>query len=236
MRAMILAAGLGKRLRPLTDSKPKPLLQAGGKALIEYHLERLSKLGVQEVVINTHWCGDQLPLYLGDGDRWGLQLRFVHEQRLLETAGGILNARPWAEDEVFLLVNGDVYFEDDLQRLVARAERVDGQRCQALLAMTANPVEHPQGDFVPADDSAISLLQAVATPKRAGNTYAGVALLHARLFEHLACGVPAPLAPLLRAAMAKGALYGWYLPGFWLDVGTPERLATLRQRLEQRSA
>lgn len=236
MRAMILAAGLGKRLRPLTDNTPKPLLQAGGKALIEYHLERLSQLGIQEVVINTHWCGAQLPQYLGDGGRWGLQLRFVHEQRLLETAGGILNARPWAEDEVFLLVNGDVYFEDDLQHLIAQVGRMDGQRCQALLAMTANPIEHPQGDFVPADDSAISPLQQVATPERAGNTYAGVALLHAHLFEHLEYGAPAPLAPLLREAMAKGALYGWHLPGFWLDVGTPERLATLRQRLEQRSA
>lgn len=233
MRAMILAAGLGKRLRPLTDTTPKPLLRAGSKTLIEYHLERLARLGVREVIVNTHWLGEQVSAALGDGKRWGLSLRYSPETTLLETAGGIRHAQPWQnDDEVFLLVNGDVYFEHDLEDFLTLADHVDGQRCNALLALVPNPEEHPAGDFVAATGrGAVHVIEASATQQRPGQTYAGIALLHAGLFDSVTPSKPAPLAPLLRAALARGTLFGWDLPGFWLDVGTPARLAALRQRL-----
>lgn len=233
MRAMILAAGLGTRLRPLTDHTPKPLLEVAGKCLIEYHLERLAALNVREVVINTHWLAEQIPAKLGNGEKWGLQLRYSHEQKLLETAGGIAQARPWqSRREPFLLINGDVYFEGNLQPLLRQAERVDGETCQAILAMTPNPPEHPTGDFVPLDARAtFSTLRLPATADDIGLTYSGVSLLHPALFNAVEPQTPSPLAPLLRDAMTQQQVQSWQMPGFWLDVGTCERLRQLELRL-----
>ncbi|MDX1451026.1 MAG: nucleotidyltransferase family protein [Oleiphilaceae bacterium] len=231
---MILAAGLGKRMRPLTDTQPKPLIQAGGKKLIEYHLERLQALGITEVVINIHWQAARIPEALGDGRQWGLSLRYSHEPELLETAGGIVQARPWDEKrEPFLLINGDVYFDASLADFISESARVDGERCQALLAMVDNPPEHPCGDFVPGSSRGnFFQLSGVANESLAGLTYGGVSILHPALFDDLALGKAAPLAPLLRSGLADGLIHGWRLPGFWLDVGTPERLALLQRYLD----
>lgn len=222
MKAMILAAGRGERMRPLTDHCPKPLLSANGKPLIEYHLERLASLGVREVVINAAWLSEQFPQRLGDGDRWGLNIQYSLESEALETAGGIAKALPLLGDEPFLLVNGDVYCEQDLRALQLR----DGELASLLLV--ANPEHHPNGDFCLDANGKVSMRQA----GQPSYTFAGISLMHPNLFD----AVPVAkqrLLPVLEAAMVDSKVAGLVSDQYWCDVGTPERLRALEARLAE---
>lgn len=218
MKAFVLAAGRGERMRPLTDHTPKPLLPVAGKPLIAWHLEKLAAAGVREVVINLGWLGARIPQALGDGARFGLSLRYSDEGwPALETGGGIVRALPLLGSAPFLLVNGDVWTDADLGALVRRGLR-DGE--QAHLLLVPNPPQHPRGDFALHADGR------VADDAEPRLTYSGIGLLHPRLFEGRSEGA-FPLAPLLRNAMAAGAVTGHCHAGRWVDVGTPERLAAL---------
>ena len=220
MKAMILAAGRGERMRPLTDTLPKPLLQAGGKPLITRHIEALARAGVSEIVINTGWQGDKLPAALGDGARFGVQIHYsVEGWPALETAGGILNALPLLGDAPFVLVNGDVYCDIDFAGLQLQAEDL-GQ-----LLLVDNPSHNPQGDFA-LNNGRIQLDGANKL------TYAGIAVLHPALFAGLTPG-SRPLREILQQAIAAQRLGGQHHPGQWFDIGTPQRLAELDRMLSQ---
>lgn len=224
MKAMIFAAGRGERLRPLTDHTPKPLVEVRGKPLIAWHLEKLAALGVRDVVVNTSWLARQFPATLGDGSRWGLRLHFLYEgEHALETGGGMLNALRLLGNEPFLLANGDVFCDVDFATLPRRPAAL------AHLLLVDRPAYAAHGDFSLTADGRV---HAEGTPLL---TYAGIGVFNPALFNdwqrHVpnASGTPPrfPLAPLLRAAMAHGAISGTHHRGLWTDVGTPERLAAL---------
>ena len=228
MRALIFAAGLGERMRPLTEHTPKPLLQAGGKPLIAWHLEKLAALGIEEVVVNTSWLAPRFPELLGDGARWGLRLHYSHEGPTpLETGGGMLHALPWLGDAPFLAVNGDIWSDCDFARL---PREPDGD---AHLLLVDNPGHHPGGDFVLGGDGRIV---AEGGPKL---TFSGIGVYRPAILEgwrDTVDGDPGSpprfrLAPLLRAAMARGAVTGEHHRGRWTDVGTPQRLEDLDRSL-----
>jgi MurNAc alpha-1-phosphate uridylyltransferase len=215
---MILAAGRGERMRPLTDVTPKPLLPVAGKPLIVWHLERLARAGFREIVINHAHLGDQIEALLGDGAAWGLRIAYSAEsQGALETAGGIANALPLLADEPFLVVNGDIFCDWDF----ARACVTDAL---AHLVLVDNPPHHPAGDFTL--DGA-----KVGAGGTAALTFSGIGIYRPELFAGIARGQPAKLAPLLREAMAAGRVTGEKHAGRWEDVGTPERLAALDAEL-----
>ncbi|WP_341502977.1 N-acetylmuramate alpha-1-phosphate uridylyltransferase MurU [Gallaecimonas sp. GXIMD4217] len=214
MKAMILAAGRGERMRPLTDHTPKPLLEAGGRPLIQYHLQRLAAAGVREVVINTAWLGEQLPAVLGDGSRFGVSIHYSHEGQALETAGGIRRALPLLGEGDFLLVNGDIYCDLPLERLLAAPS--------GTLVLVDNPDHNPGGDFALADGRIAEAGRRL--------TYAGLARLPLAWFANLPQGHGA-LGPLLRQWAKAGRLHGLHHQGYWLDVGTPQRLAALDRQL-----
>jgi len=229
MKAMILAAGLGKRMRPLTDHTPKPLLKVAGRYLIEFHIERLVRSGIKDIVINTHWLGEQLPEALGDGARWGVTIHYLNEDVLLETAGGIQAALPLLSDgdQPFLVVNGDVYTEMNLTSWLD-ASPVLNEQSLAYLALVNNPDHNKDGDFCfDAETSKLSLF-GVALP---AYTYSGIALFHPALFANVAPG-PSPLGPLLKEYIGKQLVLGTFMSDYWLDVGTPERLTELKHRLK----
>ncbi|WP_374962346.1 N-acetylmuramate alpha-1-phosphate uridylyltransferase MurU [Spongiibacter tropicus] len=215
---MILAAGFGERMRPLTETTPKPLLRAAGKPLIDYHLEKLAVAGFNEVVVNSAWLSEQIVDYLGDGARYGLQITHSVEHEPLETAGGIVRALPLLGDEPFLLINGDVWTDMDFAAL--RSARPDA----AELVMVTNPAHHPEGDFALADDG---LLREQGEPRY---TFAGVSVWQPACFAGLAPG-RRPLKPLMQALMARSQLRGRLHRGQWWDIGTPERLAVLDAEL-----
>ena len=227
MKALILAAGLGERMRPLTNTTPKPLLQAGGKPLIAWHLEKLAALGATDVVVNTSWLAPQFPTALGDGARWGLRLHYRFEgDTPLETGGGMHNALGLLADAPFLAVNGDVWTDFDFSLLPAEPPGL------AHLVLVDNPPQHPAGDFALHDDGRVD---SEGEPRL---TFAGIGMYRASLFDEWraiigdAPGVDETpprfkLAPLLRAAMARGQVAGTHHAGRWTDVGTPERLAEL---------
>lgn len=218
MKAMILAAGRGERLRPLTDRLPKPLIEAGGKPLIVWHLERLARAGVAEVVINLAHLGGMVREAVGDGDRFGLAIHYSDEPPgALETGGGILAALPLLGDEPFLVVNGDCWTDLDPGTLSLSA------RDLAHLALVDNPAHNPSGDFA----LAAGRVRNTGSPML---TYAGVAVLHPDLFRDCRPGC-FPLAPLLRQAADAGRAGGTHHAGTWFDVGTPERLEALRAYL-----
>ncbi|MCC7200828.1 MAG: nucleotidyltransferase family protein [Gammaproteobacteria bacterium] len=217
-RAIVLAAGRGERMRPLTDVTPKPLLQAGGRPLIEYHLLALAGAGVTEVVVNLSWLGAQLRDALGDGARFGLAIRYSDEGPVaLETGGGIFRALPWLGPEPFLVVNGDIYSDYPLRSL-RLAPGLLGQ-----LVLVPNPEQHPRGDF----HLTASGLIADGEPR---HTYSGIAIFDPELFAGCSDG-RFPLKPLLDRAIEAGRLGGELHNGLWTDVGTPARLAALDQRL-----
>ena len=225
MKAMILAAGMGNRMRPLTLHTPKPLLEVGGKPLIVWHIEKLQKIGVQEIVINTAWLGEKLADALGDGSQFGVKILWSHEGEGLETAGGIINALPLLGNEPFILVNGDVWTTMDFAPLL----NVQLQDDLAHLVLVENPIQHPQGDFILAANKAYTFEQA-----RSGEnlTYSGVAVMHPQMFNGLESG-KRPLAPLLKQAMQQEKISAQKLQGVWVDVGTPERLNALDQQIQQ---
>ncbi|WP_273203176.1 N-acetylmuramate alpha-1-phosphate uridylyltransferase MurU [Marinobacter subterrani] len=224
MKAMILAAGKGERMRPLTLTTPKPLLCAGGKPLIVHHLEHLRRAGFGEVVINLAWLGDQIEETLGNGEHFGLSLRYSPEGEPLETAGGIVRALPLlteGESDWFLVINGDIWSDFDLAQLVPPAQS------DALLVVTDNPSHHPGGDFCLGPESRL----AESGPEPL--TFTGISLLHRRLFDGLT-DQAGKLGPVLRKAMGRGRVAGLYHSGQWVDVGTPERLTALDQQLRSR--
>lgn len=222
MKAFILAAGRGERMRPLTDHTPKPLLVAGGKRLIVWHLERLAAAGFREIVINHAHLGTQIEQALGDGSKWGLRIAYSPEPPgALETAGGIANALPLLGDQPFLVVNGDVYCEMDFGHFL-------GSTATAHLVMVTNPAHHHGGDFSLDGDRVI-----VANGEQT-LTYAGVSIFSPAFFAGVQPGAVMKLRPLLDTAIAAGTLTGERFAGRWVDVGTPQRLAELDQELSTR--
>lgn len=228
MKAMILAAGRGERMRPLTDHTPKPLLMAGGLPLIGWHLHRLAAAGITDLVINHAWLGDKLEQVIGEGDDYGVRIAWSREDTALETAGGIAKALPLLGQAPFVVVNGDVLTDVDFIGLMQQAHQLDGQQLQAHLLLVDNPPHRPDGDFTLGPDGRVC-----ADPAADGIrlTFAGIAAYHPALFAGLAQSVPlkAPLLPLLLQAMACGAVSGQHFQGVWLDVGTPERLQQAEQ-------
>lgn len=218
MRAMILAAGRGERLRPLTDSTPKPLLKAGGKLLIEYHLEHLASAGFREVVINVSHLGDKIRDTLGDGSTWGLNIQYSPEPPgALGTGGGIKQALPLLGDSPFAIINGDVFTSYPLARL--RAIKCD----HAHLVMVANPAHHPDGDFALEGGY-------VRNDGKPRYTFSGISVYHPRFFN-TAPGGSFSVVPMLQEAMALQQVTGQLFNGTWYDIGTLERLEALRDQL-----
>jgi MurNAc alpha-1-phosphate uridylyltransferase len=214
--AMILAAGRGERLRPLTDATPKPLLPVHGTPLIEHHLERLARAGFRRIVINLAWLGSQIRARLGDGTRFGVSITYSEEAPVaLEAGGGIFRALPHLTPDPFLVVNGDVYTDIDFVALGLRPEY------HAHLVLAPNPPQHPGGDFGLRDGLAVE-----EAPLR--HTFTGVAVYRRALFEGCVDGV-FPLKPLLLRAMAARRCSAELHRGRWTDVGTPERLAALER-------
>jgi MurNAc alpha-1-phosphate uridylyltransferase len=223
MKTMILAAGRGERLRPLTDRVPKALVESGGRTLLDRHLDRIQAAGGREVVINAAHLAERIQAHLRAHPRPGLAITLSIEPEALETAGGIANALAQLGAAPFLLVNGDVYCEIDLAPL--RARPLGAQL--AHLVLVANPTHRPAGDFSLDGDR-------VGTRGEPRYTYAGIAVLSPQLVAGIRRGEKAPLAPLLRAAAAEGRISGELYAGPWFDVGSAERLAALDAYLAAR--
>lgn len=221
MRAMLLAAGRGERMRPLTDRTPKPLLRIGGQTLVEHHIHALVRAGITQLVINHAWLGSQIVRALGNGAAYGVQIDYSDEgDTALETGGGILHALPLLGTQPFLVVNADIWTDYDFAALPAEPERL------AHLVMVDNPPHHPQGDF-----SLVAGRLAQQGPMRL--TFSGIGLYRPELFAGCKPGA-FPLAPLLRQAMDEDRVTGEYYPGMWSDIGTPERLAEVNETLINR--
>jgi len=220
LQALILAAGRGERMRPLTDHTPKPLLQAGGKALIEYHVERLAAAGIHELVVNHARFGDRIESALGDGSRYGVSISYSSEgDEPLETGGGIVHALPLLTSDPFLVINADVYSDFPFAPLAMPAGSL------AHLVLVANPDHNPDGDFSLAHGR-------VGLEPAPRYTYSGIGLYRPTLFAG-SDRAAFPLAPLLRSAAAEGRVSGEYFDGIWLDIGTPQRLQELDSRLRR---
>jgi N-acetyl-alpha-D-muramate 1-phosphate uridylyltransferase len=217
MRAMILAAGRGERMRPLTDHTPKPLLPVGDKPLIVWHIERLAQAGIREIVINHAHLGQQIEQALGDGRQWQVDIQYSPEQTALETAGGIAQALPLLGEQPFLVVNGDVFTDIDYATLALPAASALPEAKLAHLVMVDNPPQHAQGDFA----LEYGLVKETGEHKL---TFSGVGVYHPQLFQHVVRGQPAKLAPLLKTAMQQALVSGQHHTGIWHDIGTPERL------------
>lgn len=214
MRAMILAAGRGERMRPLTDTMPKPLLKVAGKMLIEYHLEKLKAAQVTDVVINHAWLGEKLEQALGDGSRYGLNITYSAENEALETAGGIVNALPLLGNTPFIVINSDIFCDVDFSTLLAPISGL------AHLVLVDNPEHNPEGDFAFSDSGSVS---------QTGEnklTFSGIGIYHPDLFKNKA-NEKLALAPVLREAMDQHFVTGSHYQGMWHDIGTPERLNEL---------
>lgn len=232
--AMILAAGRGERMRPLTDHTPKPLLRVDGRSLIEFLIERLADQGIRDLIINHSWLGEQIPAALGDGKRLGVRIRYLAEPPgALETGGGICNALPLlcpeGADTPFLVVNGDLWIEDlKLRRLADQMRPED----LAFLLLVDNPPHHGRGDFLLEQDR-VRNLAAASDDRRTpppSLTFSGLGLYRSALFDGCEPG-RFPLAPLLRAAAAQDRVGGMRHAGSWFDIGTPQRLMELDARL-----
>ena len=227
MKAMILAAGRGERMRPLTDHTPKPLLVAGGKPLIVWHLERLATAGYREIVINHAHLGEQIEQALGNGEKWGLTIRYSPEPPgALETAGGIARALPLLGNAPFLVVNGDIWCDWDVARAPALAATLGPEHnALAHLVFVPNPAQHAGGDFT-LKGNTVTLAHGGPT-----HTYAGIGIFHPAFFAGVCPNTPLKLRPLLDAAIPRGHVQGELHTGRWTDVGTPERLAELDRQL-----
>jgi MurNAc alpha-1-phosphate uridylyltransferase len=220
MKAMILAAGRGERMRPLTDTVPKPLLVAGGKALIVHQIEALRKAGFRDLVINLGYRGAQIYQALQDGRRFGVSIGYSQEpQNALETGGGILNALPLLGNAPFLVVNGDIWSDYPFTELPADPDGL------AHVVLVDNPPQHPTGDFLLQNGKVVDV------PKNSPRlTFSGISVLRPELFRGCAPG-RFPLAPILYQAIHKGAVSGEHYRGAWYDIGTPERLQGLDREL-----
>jgi MurNAc alpha-1-phosphate uridylyltransferase len=227
MKALVLAAGRGERMRPLTDTLPKPLLPVAGRPLIAYHLEALARAGIRDVVVNLAWLGERLRSALGDGGRYGVRIRYSDEgAEALETGGGIFNALPLLAPGPFLVVNGDTWTDFDFRHLTLDPDVDAG--AEARLVLVPNPQHHPHGDFALDGDVIVER----ATDRA---TFSGIGIYRPQLFRGSQPG-KFPLAPLLKRAIAAGSLRGELYRGEWWDVGSPERLHALDIRLRARAA
>lgn len=232
-KAMILAAGRGERMRPFTDTIPKPLLRAGNRMLIEYHLYNLAQAGFTDVVINHAYLGDLIEAALGDGLRYGINIVYSQESTLLETAGGIANALPLLTDtttnQPFLVVNADIFCEMDYATLLPALQRLqtnpDGDL--AHLVLVDNPPHHPDGDFFLEQGR-------LAKSGQRTLTFSGIGVYHPRFFDQVIPGRATKLSPLLREAISADKVSGEYYPGMWMDIGIPARLQWLDTQLEMR--
>lgn len=233
-KAMIFAAGRGERMRPLTDHTPKPLLEAGGKPLIVWQIERLAQAGFQTIVINHAWLGERLEAALGDGSRWGVQLRYSAEQEALETAGGIAQALPLLEDgsasEIFLGIAGDVYADFDYASLHAQKPWLAALSQPGMyLVMVPNPSFHPNGDFGLVDGM-------VSLESQPRFTFGSIGLYDTRMFRDLPHGTRRPLTPYYFDTIGRGLAKGELYSGLWDNVGTPAQLQALDETLRARAA
>lgn len=216
---MLLAAGRGERMRPLTLERPKPLIEVRGRALIDRHIAALAACGIRDLVINVSWLGEQIVAHCGDGERYGARIRYSREAQPLETAGGIVRALPLLGAAPFLLVNADILTDYPFDALRARARDIAPR--QARLVLVDNPAHNAGGDF--------SLHRGRVTAAGPQTlTYAGIGVYDPGFFHGCAPG-PRPLRPLLERAIAAGLLHGEHYRGHWADVGTPERLRRLNQ-------
>jgi len=222
MKAMILAAGLGTRMKPLTDTTPKPLLKVGGMPLIVWHIERLAHDGIKDIVINVAHLGNKMMDELGDGSNWGVNISYSDEQEegCLESAGGIIKAMPLLGDETFLVVNGDIFTDYEFQEHRKLAEGV-----LAHLVLIPNPEHNPNGDFALDGNKVLDNKQ---------YTFSGIGYYSPKLFEGIPYGKSSTI-PLLRAAMKEGKVTGELFEGEWLDIGTPQRLELLNAELFNRN-
>jgi len=235
MKAMILAAGRGERMRPLTDHTPKPLLMAGGKPLIGWHIERLVRAGITEIIINHAHLGMQIETVLGDGSRYGARIFYSPEAAALETAGGIAFALPLLGEQPFAVVNGDIYCDYDFTQLPVRAKALHDRDDAAYLVLVSNPAHHPNGDFILQGNR---ILPSPAGGGGAGGeglttklTFSGIGVYQPAMFAAIQRGAKAPLAPLLRAQIALDRVGAEHFRGKWVDVGTPLRLEQLDKEL-----
>jgi len=219
MKVMLLAAGRGERMRPLTDHTPKPLLEAGGKPLIIWHIERLAQAGLTKLVINHAHLGEQIVRTLGDGRQLGVFIEYSAEGKALETAGGIANAMHLLGDAPFAVINADIYCDYDFAQLPVHAAALSNSSDMAHLVLVNNPEQHPHGDF--------GLQDGRITDSAPKLTFSGIGIYRPALFQHIPRGSIAPLAPLLRAQIALGKVSGEHYNGHWVDVGTPQRLQQL---------
>ncbi len=231
MKVMILAAGRGERMRPLTDATPKPLLSVGGKPLLVWHIENLVRAGFTQIIINHAHLGYLIEAALGDGSRFGARIYYSHEAEALETAGGIAHALPLLGEAPFLVVNGDIFIDYDFSRArdIALAMRANPVSLAAYLVLTDNPPQHAQGDF--------ALEHGLV--KRSGQpmlTFTGVGVYRPDVFRDIAPGAKAQLAPLLKKLIDAALVRGEHHHARWVDVGTPQRLAALDRDLIQGAA
>lgn len=230
MKVMILAAGRGERMRPLTDHTPKPLLMVAGKPLIVWHIERLAQAGLCDLVINHAHLGRQIETTLGDGSQLGVRIRYSPENPALETAGGIANALHLLGDAPFAVINGDIYCDYDLAQLPRHAAALANTGDLAHLVLVDNPPQHPHGDFCLAQQRIIPR-SSIPDPQSAILTFSGIGVYQPALFQSIQRGTAAPLAPLLRTSIAQGSVSGEHHNGLWVDVGTPQRLQELDKLL-----
>jgi len=227
LKAMILAAGRGQRMRPLTDTTPKPLLSVNGKPLIVWHLQRLAAAGITDIVINHAWLGQQIVDTLGDGRAFGVNIKYSAETSALETAGGIARALPLLGSEPFLVINGDIWCDWPLSKAPGLVKALQQNNARAHLVLVDNPVHHTKGDFYLDSNGQV---HDNGEPRL---TFAGIGVYDPTLFKSLNPDQAAPLAPLLRQSMHTGHVLGEHHQGSWLDVGTPARLGELARLLAQ---
>jgi MurNAc alpha-1-phosphate uridylyltransferase len=230
--SFLLAAGRGERMRPLTDTTPKPLLQIQGKSLLQWHIEALVSANTNRIVINHAWLGKQIELALGNGAKWGIEIQYSPEETALETAGGIRQALALLNpDPYFLVINGDVFCPGlPIAAFTSRfqAHLNGGAKPLAYLMLVPNPPQHPEGDFYLQGDH-VSEKPITPPLQERKLTFSGIGIYHQSLFKDLQPGAAAKLAPLLRSAMAENHVIGEKYTGPWHDVGTPQRLHELNQ-------
>ncbi len=236
-KIMILAAGKGERMKPLTDTCPKPLLRAGGKMLIEYHLEKLAQAGFSSVVINHAYLGDMIEVALQDGKRYGLYIQYSPESIVLETAGGITNALPLLTNpdkhQPFAVISADIFCDMDFSTLwpILQQMQSNSEQILAHLILVNNPPHHPEGDFSLHNGS--DKLVESTCPDCRKLTFSGIGVYHPALFKNVLPNQAEKLAPLLRQAITAGKVTGSHYLGIWMDIGTPERLQLLDTKLRQ---
>lgn len=234
---MILAAGRGERMRPLTDTLPKPLLKVAGVSLIEHHIKGLYRAGIREIIINHAWQGEQIEQSLGNGEQFGLDIRYSAENTALETAGGIRNALKLLGNEPFLVVNGDIWTDYPFAQIINNSKSLLSMSILAYLVLVSNPLHNPNGDFQlfkgeGGDEK--QLFNKGTYPENECLTYSGIALFHPKIFSSIDDG-PQALGPILKDLIRKQHVNGEFYAGDWFDIGTPERLDEINAYLLRKS-